>query len=139
MSQILNHLKRAEAERERVITERKRVESEADAGLAAREREEAVSRAPQGAHSGPAPRAQKRGLGPGLGLGLVVIAGITVALPFAGDLFRKASAPTASPAPSAPPAPAVVAAPAAPAGRIELRLDRDAEGFAARVRETERR
>ncbi len=40
VSEILNRLKHAEAERERVIRERRRLEAEADAAMAAQEREQ---------------------------------------------------------------------------------------------------
>ncbi|HEY8069349.1 MAG TPA: hypothetical protein VIF38_10705 [Burkholderiales bacterium] len=62
MSQILDKLKRAEAERQRIVAERKRLEAEADAALAAREMEERTGRAPAAirvdAHAAPAPDAE---------------------------------------------------------------------------------
>jgi len=45
MSKIIDKLREAEAQRERIVAERKRLETEADAALAAREREEQTGRA----------------------------------------------------------------------------------------------
>lgn len=46
MSRILDKLKEAEAERQRIVAERRRLEAEADAALAASEREEVGAKAP---------------------------------------------------------------------------------------------
>ena len=58
MSQILDRLKQAEQERERVIAERKRLESEADAALAAHEREQNLQQ--QEPRAAPPPPVQPR-------------------------------------------------------------------------------
>lgn len=126
MSQILNQLKLAEAERERLIAERRRIETEADTALAAREREESGPRPPLLREPAPAP---KRRLLAGLAA-LACIAALSAALLFTGE---KQSTQQEVPARSA-----VIAVPAAPATPFELRLDRNADGFAARVREKER-
>ena len=126
MSQILNGLKRAEAERELLIAERKRIEAEANAALASREREETVPQQSVARRLGPAP---KRRLLAGLAA-LVCIAALSAALLFSGE---KQSTQKEVPA-----RPAVVAVPAVPAAQFELRLDRNADSFAARAREQER-
>ena len=122
MSQILNQLKRAEAERERLIAERRRIEAEADAALAAREREEFV---PPPAARKPAPAPRRRLLA-----GLAALASVAAA---SVVLFLLGEDQTAQ-----PPAPVRPAALSVPTARFELRLDHDADGFAARVRERER-
>ena len=45
MSKIIDKLKEAEAQRQRVVAERKRIEAEADAALAGSERDDAVVQA----------------------------------------------------------------------------------------------
>ena len=125
MSEILNRLKQAERERERVVAERRRLETEADAALGAREREELGRRidadpapvAPAASRSAaPAPvrGAWRWGLA-GLAIGLAV----SFVMRFEGTPAQKDTA-------------------AASPGKSELILDRDVEGFAARAREKEK-
>ncbi len=134
VSLILNRLKQAEAERERLVAERKRAEAEADAALAAYEREQALQ--PRAAVMQQAPAAGKaaktRAAPPAAtAIPALVLAGLAAAAGFSAALLI-----TDSPAPT-PPAPIAPAPPAAPAFNSELRLDRDAEGFAARAKEKE--
>ena len=143
MSQILNRLKQAEEERERVIAERKRLEAEADAGLAEREREElALARqrgellvgaqpASQSAQQ-LAPEAtpqQRSRFAAALGIAVAMVVVFWV-----GTLMPRKAAPPVAIAPT-PPVP-VPAAPPAPREPPQLfTLDRDLDAFAARVKE----
>ncbi len=123
MSQILDQLKRAEAEREHLIAERRRIETEADAALAARERAESGPQRPVLREPAPAP---KRRLLAGL-VAFAFIAAMSVALLFPGE---KQSAQKEMPARTP-----VIAVPAA---HFELKLDRDLESFARRLQEKEK-
>jgi hypothetical protein len=136
MSMILDRLKEAEARRQEVIAERKRLEAEADAALAAREREERGMPPPaKGEERAAQPvRPDRR---PWAG-GAVVIALVLVA-GFWSGMFSAEKEPIKEPAK------ALIAVPAAPKTEPEpgnppfqLKLDRDADAFAARVKDREK-
>ncbi len=137
MSEILDKLKDAEAQRQRIIAERRRLEAEADAALAAQEREDAVRRAK---FAGAAPRA------PAEGASAPAADAAPARTPQQGSRFAAALAIGAALAvvfwigtlvPQEPQRPAPVApaqATRAPAPPLFM-LDRDAEAFAARARD----
>ena len=133
MSQILNRLKQAEEERERVIAERKRLEAEADAALFARDREQILQQEQRAAPLLPpvkpntqTPQQQSR-----------VAAAVAIAVAMAvvfwiGTLVpRPPAASAVQPPQPAPPA----LAPAARAAPVLFKLDGDLDAFAARVTE----
>jgi hypothetical protein len=134
MSRVLEQLKKAERDRERVIAERKRLESEADAAQAARDRaEREATRDIPMPKPAPAPTVQGRKLPFGMAT-LILIGGISIAMFFAGEdkIVNEPVVPVAAPkatpfvgAITAPPAPAVAA--------FELKLDRDLESFGRRL------
>jgi hypothetical protein len=129
VSQILDRLKQAEQERERVIAERKRLEAEADAALAAHEREQLLQQEPRAVLPPPArpkeqtPQQQSR-------LAAAVAIAVAMAVVFwVGTLMpRNPANPPAEPAPKAL-VPAPRAAPAL------FKLDSDLEAFAARTQD----
>ena len=123
MSQILDQLKRAEAERERLIAERRRIETEADAALAARERAESGPQRPVLRELAPA---SKSWLLAGIAA-LACVAALSAALLFSGEKQSTQKE-----------APARTAAIAVPAAHFELKLDRDLESFARRLRDKEK-
>jgi hypothetical protein len=136
MSEILNRLKQAEAERERVIAERKRLEAEADAALDAREREEFVrseqlaSRPvppPQPALPvQPTPQQSSR-----LAAAVAMAAALAVVFWIGTLMPRKPATPAVAPPPAA-----AVSAPAPARTPPELfRLERDLDAFASRVKD----
>jgi uncharacterized membrane protein YccC len=137
MSQVLDRIRQAEEERERVIAERRRIEAEADSALAEHEREEALRRAQAESSAPPLPPAvhtravqeasARRTWG-------TVAAAVAVACAFwLGTRVQ--------PSPPAAPAPAQAVTPvAAPtAAPVLFRLDADSEAFAARAASTERK
>jgi len=131
MSEILDRLKQAEAERERVIAERRRLEAEADAALAAREREEARRLGGQPPPAvqpvAPAPRPAPR-----RSWGALLVATLALAAGYAAGL-RNGPAPPSARAPAAP-APAAAPVEATPAGDpLPLKLDADLPSFSARL------
>ena len=127
MSQILDRLKQAEQERERVIAERKRLEAEADAALAAREREQIRQQEPRAAPPLP-PKAQTPQQQSRFAAAVAIAAAMAVVF-WVGTLMpRNAANLPAEPAPKAF-VPAVRAAPAL------FKLDSDLEAFAARTRD----
>jgi hypothetical protein len=143
VSQILNRLKQAEEERQRVIAERKRLETEADAALAEREHEELV-RAQQDAERPiarpqapqPAPPAaetpqQRSRFAAALAIGVAMAAVFWVGtlVPQKPEIVVQAPAPAPVPA-IAIPAPA---AKAPPPGLF--RMDGDLDAFAARLKD----
>jgi hypothetical protein len=132
MSKILEQLKQAEEQRERLIAERKRLEAEADAALAAREREERYRNSPA-AQAAAEPALPPRGAPPAahtpqqqsrLAAGLAMAAALAVVF-WVGTLVSR---PAATPAPAA-------RAPEKPAAPELFKYDRDVEAFAARLRE----
>ena len=140
MSQILNRLKQAEEERQRVIAERKRLEIEADAALAEREREERV-RAQQHAERPVAapPSAQRAAETPqqrsrfaaalAIGVAMAVVFWVGTLVPQKPEIVVRAPEPAPMPA-TATPAPAPKSPPPA-----LFRMDGDLEAFAARVKD----
>lgn len=142
MSQVLNRLKQAEADRERVIAERRRLEAEADVALAELEREEGSARA-QAASAPPAlpptvhtravrEAAVRRSWGT-----FAIVAALACAF-LLGTLVSRESGPPKVPAPAAQPAVAA-AVPAAKAPPALFRLEQDSEGFGARAAGAERK
>ena len=135
MSQILDRLKQAEQERERVIAERKRLEAEADAALAAREREQILQQEPRIVPPmppvppmQPPPKAQTPQQQSRVAAGIAIAVALAVVF-WVGTLMpRNAANLPAEPAPKAF-VPAVRAAPAL------FKLDSDLEAFAARTRD----
>jgi hypothetical protein len=141
MSEILNRLKQAEAERERVIAERKRLESEADAALDAREREEFVRseqlaarpvQAPQQAlPAQPTPQQSSR-----LAAAVAMAAALAVVFWIGTLMPRKPAAPAMAPPPAAAVSTAAPAPPPPARTPPELfRLERDLDAFASRVKD----
>ena len=140
MSEILNRLKQAEAERERVIAERKRLEAEADAALDARERDEFVRSEQLAARpmqpqvalpAQPTPQQSSR-----LAAAVAMAAALAVVFWIGTLMPRKPAAPALAP----PPATAVSTA--APAQALPVRtppelfrLERDLDAFASRVKD----
>jgi hypothetical protein len=139
MSEILNRLKQAEAERERVIAERKRLEAEADAALDAREREEFVRSErlaarpmpPQPAQAAqPTPQQSSR-----LAAAVAMAAALAVVFWIGTLMPRKPATPAVAPLPAAA---VSTPAPAPPPVRMPpelFRLERDLDAFASRVKE----
>ena len=158
MSRILDRLQEAEAQRQRVVAERKRLEAEADAALAARDLEEQtgkariqvpVPRADPGAREASetaAPLAVERRAavdaeaarphrrawaGAAAGVAVVLAAGLWSGIfssekePVRETTEEPAARPETEPVQSNPP--------------FRLKLDRDVEAFAARVKPRERR
>ena len=140
MSRILEQLKQAEEQRERLIAERRRLEAEADAALAAREREErrfppaeptrvaesAAATAPRAAPPVPTPQQQSR-------VAAAVAMAVAMAVVFwVGTLVSR---PPAAPDPVARVPETALRAPDLPAAPALFRLDRDLDAFAARLRE----
>ena len=127
MSQILDKLRLAEAERQRIVAERKRLEAEADAALAAREMEERAGRAPAVVRAD-APARERRKIerrtraSPPAGSRTRLAVGAALALCLAAGvaLFRQEPKPV-------------------PQRAFELKLDRDLESFAQRLAEKEKR
>ena len=147
MSQILNRLKQAEEERQRVIAERKRLETEADAALAEREREEMVRAqqhaerpvaAPQAPQPAP-PSVQRAAETPqersrfaaalAIGVAMAVVFWVGTLVPQKPEIVVRAPDPAPMPA-TATPAPAPKSPPPA-----LFRMDGDLEAFAARVKD----
>ncbi|HEY6966938.1 MAG TPA: hypothetical protein VI229_05655 [Burkholderiales bacterium] len=141
MSQILNRLKQAEEERQRVIAERKRLETEADAALAEREREEMV-RAQQGAERPVAPpqapppaqtvaetpqQRSRFAAALAIGVAMAVVFWVGTLVPQKPEIVVQATAPVQA---VATPAPAAKAPPP------ELfRMDGDLDAFALRLKD----
>lgn len=141
MSRILEQLKKAEQDRERLVAERKRLELEADAALAAQDREER-GRTPPVAEPAPPPRPEqvrKQAQQPvqkpvqnqvpqqsRFAAGLAMAAALAVVF-WVGTLVSR-------PAPVPAPLPAA-RAPEKPAAPELFKYDRDVDAFAARLRE----
>jgi hypothetical protein len=133
MSEILNRLKQAEAERERVIAERRRLEAEADAALAEREREEFVRGEQRAARPvtpqqpvQPTPQQSSR-----LAAAVAMAAALAVVFWIGTMMPRKQATPAVAPPPLA-----VTPAPMSKSNPPELfRLERNLDAFAARVKE----
>jgi hypothetical protein len=142
MSQVLNRLKQAEADRERLIAERRRLEAEADAALAEREREEGAVHTqaesvppalPAAVHTRAVQEATaRRSWGT-----FAIVAALACAF-LLGTLVSRESAAPKAPAPAAPPAIAA-AVPAAKAPPALFRLEQDSEAFGARAAGAERK
>jgi hypothetical protein len=143
VSQILNRLKQAEEERQRVIAERKRLETEADAALAEREREEMVRAqqraerpvaAPQAPQTAPpaaeTPQQRSRfAAALAIGVAMAVVFWVGTLVPQKPEIVVRAPDPAPMPA-AATPAPAPKSPPPA-----LFRMDGDLEAFAARVKD----
>jgi hypothetical protein len=143
VSQILNRLKQAEEERQRVIAERKRLEAEADAGLAEREREEMVRaqehaerpvaqpQAPQSAQPAAETPQQRSRFAAALAIGvaMAVVFWVGTLVPQKPEIVVQAPA-------SAPVRASAAPAPAAKTPPPELfRIDGDLDAFAARLKD----
>ena len=145
MTKILEQLKQAEAQRQRVVAERKQLEDEANAALAAYEREERArraaaatppldpaSRAEAGRDAARQPLQGKRVLA-----GVAVLIAAALIAVFWGIPFApQEDAQTYRGAATLPEAGALVEARGDP---LRLKLDRNLGAFAARVREKEKR
>jgi hypothetical protein len=128
MSEILNRLKQAEAERERVIADRKRLEAEADEALAQRDRDEFIAWQQVAARPVPEREAPpSRPASSRLAAGLAMAAALGVVF-WLGTMVPRAGTP---PRPTAP----VVVAPALKPAVVLFQLDRNLEGFARKAGE----
>src|SRR4029077_5323761 len=138
VSQILDRLKQAEQERERVIAERKRLEAQAAAALAAREREQIVQQQePRAAPPLPAqPKAQtpqqqsRMAATIAIAVAMAVVFWIGTLMP-RKPLQEPAVRTEERAARAVAPEPTVPARPAAPA---LFKLDTDVDAFAARAK-----
>ena len=147
MSRIIDKLRQAEEQRESIVAERKRLEIEADTALAVREHEERVQ---QSAAPMPKPstktvevekmlaaaRAVPLHRRPGTWLWAGAALAGAVMLRYAvpeGKVPPSAKVPPSGQVPLSAKVPPSVAS----ERKFELRLERDADGFAARVREKE--
>lgn len=124
MSRILDQLREAEVQRERVVAERRRLEAEADAALAAREIDDRrdISANPAAPERGAAQSTRERAAPPSpsanttwMAIGATLVSCLAV-----GVLYFKQE-----PQPR-------------PQGVFQLKLDRDLESFAKRVQEKEK-
>jgi hypothetical protein len=142
MTRILEQLKQAEAQRERVVAERKQLEAEANAALAAHEREErarhAAATAPpvdpaSQAKAGAAQQPQDKRVLAGVA---VMIAVALIAVFWGVPFSPQEDAVTYRGAAMVPETGAQIEARGDP---LRLKLDRDPGAFAARVRAKEKR
>ncbi len=165
MSKILEQLKQAEAQRERIVAERQQLEDEANAALAAREREELARRAAatapaadpvalakaesealaasrvRQAEAAAREKAEAAGAQPPrqdrrVLAGAAVAIAVALAAVFWGILFVPQKDAAKEPGVAAS-APQVLQAETR-GGSLRLKLDQDTDAFAARVREKER-
>jgi uncharacterized membrane protein YccC len=133
VSQILDRLKQAEQERERVIAERKRLEAEADAALADRERDQILQ---QAGRSAPLPPAQPRAQTPQQQSRAAAAIAIAVAMGvvfWIGTLVPRKPATSTTPAVQAP-EPARPAAREPAAAPALFKFDTDLDSFAVRAK-----
>jgi hypothetical protein len=146
VSEILNRLKQAEAERERVIAERRRHEAEADAALAEREREEQARMlqqaerpvARQPARAQPPQSAPRASQEPTPQQRSRLAAGVAIGAAMAVVFWVGTLVPQQQPEPvvKAPPVPAVrPITPAKAPPPALFRMDQDLDAFASRVKD----
>ena len=137
MSRILDKLQEAEEQRQRVIAERKRLELDADQALSAHERHVGpylqADFPPQATPVSAPLRPARHFPWAWASVAAAFLAAAIVMLPKAPDLAGKAPS-TAKTPPTAEPAPVASEA----RTQAVLKLDRDLEAFAARVRALEK-
>ncbi|MSQ49993.1 MAG: hypothetical protein EXR30_06325 [Betaproteobacteria bacterium] len=147
MSRIIDKLRQAEEQRESIVAERKRLEIEADTALAVREHEERVQQSDSPMPK-PSPKAaeiekmlaaaravplhRRPATWLWAGAALVGAAMLLYAVP-EGQVSPSAKVQPFGQVPLSAKVPLSVAS----ERKFELRLERDADGFAARVREKE--
>ncbi len=139
MTKILEQLKQAEAQRERIVAERRRLEEEANAALAAQERDELARRAAASERrSDPVAqaKAERSNVQPPpqdrrVLAGVAVIIAVALIAVFWGSRF--------APREDAATYRAAAAQFGARGDPLRLKLDRDLGAFAARAREKEKR